>query len=94
MRQGNRHRHQLRRLIGSIAEHHPLIARAGRIGFVAGAFSLLKRLVDALCDIAGLLVDACQHGAGLRIEAKFGTVITDILDNAARKRWDVNIAGR
>ena len=33
--QRDRQRHQLRRLVGGIAEHHPLIAGSGRVELVA-----------------------------------------------------------
>ena len=56
--EGDRERHHLRRLVAGVAEHQPL---------VAGADVLARRvvLVDAHRDVAALLADGNEHGAGV-----------------------------
>ena len=68
MREQDRHRHELVGLVGRVAEHHPLVARA------AG--------VDAHRDVRRLTVDRADHGAGLAVEAVAGIGVADALDRA------------
>ena len=78
MGQRDRRRHQLRSFIAGIAKHHALVA--GATG------------VDAHGDIAGLLVDAGDHGAGIGVEAVEGIVVADGGDGAANQRLEVHIS--
>ena len=55
--------HQLGVLVAGVAEHHALVAGA------AG--------VHAHGDVAGLLVDAGDHGAGVGVEAVERVVVAD-----------------
>ena len=79
--------HQRLRLVASKAEHHALVPGAGRRSVVKGA-------VDAHGDIAGLLVDGCQYGAGLAVEARLRGVIADAADCLPGDLGDIHIAGR
>ena len=69
VREGNRQRHELRRLVAGIAEHHALVARA--VGEVVAALAglELEALVDAHGDVAALLVNRGEDGAGVAVEA-------------------------
>ena len=69
VRQRNRSRHQLLRLITSIPKHHSLVAGA------AGVYSH--------GDIARLFVDGGDYGAGIAVETVEGVVVSDGLDGAA-----------
>ena len=75
--QRNRRRHQLRILIAGIAKHHSLVAGA------AG--------VHAHGDVAGLLVDAGDHGAGVGVEAVERVVVADGGDGAADQRLEIHV---
>ena len=76
--QRNRHRHQFCRLIAGIAKHHPLVAGA------AG--------VHAHRDVAGLLVDARDHGASIGIESVKRVVVADRRNHAPDHRLKVHIS--
>jgi len=79
--QRNRQRHQFGGLIAGVAEHHSLIASA------AG--------VDAHGDIARLLVDAGDYGAGVGVETVEGVVVADRLHDSADEvlKIDVGFGG-
>ena len=72
VREHDRQRHQLRRLVGRVAEHHPLVAGADRSSgsSSSGSCCSLVRRVDALRDVGRLLVDRDHHAARLRVEAQ------------------------
>ena len=57
-------RHELRRLVAGVAEHHALVAGAAR--------------VDALADVGRLLVDRDQHAAGVAVEAHLAVGVADV----------------
>ena len=80
MRELNRHRHELGRLVGRVAEHHPLVARA------AG--------VDALRDVGRLAIDRAQHRARLAVEAEARVVVADRRDRAAHDVRDRDVGIR
>ena len=77
VRQRDRRRHQLFRLVRRIAEHHALVAGAAGI--------------HAHRNVAGLLVDRRDHRAGIRVEAVERIVITDRRDRAAHQRLKIHI---
>ncbi len=78
VRQRDRHRHELRGLIGGVAEHHPLVTGARAVQLVVGLLvPVLVGLVDALRDIRGLLVHGDQHRAVVAVEAAVPVVVTD-----------------
>jgi hypothetical protein len=67
-------RHIFGRLVGSIAEHDALIAST----------EILKRaVVEALCDIGGLLLDRDEDVARLVVETLGRVVVSDVLDRVA-----------
>ena len=69
-------RHQLRRFIARVAEHHTLIA--GALLFVQTfAFS------HALRDIGRLLLDRGQDGASMPVESHGGIGVTDLTHHFA-----------
>ena len=70
-------RHQLGGLIGGIAEHHALVAGA------AG--------VHTLGDVARLLVDGRDHGAGVRVEAVECVVVADGGNHAAHQGLEIDV---
>ena len=53
VREHDRHRHQLVGLVGRVAEHHPLVARADQVERVVAVLGL-ERGVDTLCDVGRL----------------------------------------
>src|SRR5215467_5871168 len=77
MRQRNRHRHQLSGLITRIPKHHSLVAGA------AG--------VHAHGDVAGLLVDGGDDGAGVGVESVEGVVVADGVNDAADDGLKINV---
>ena len=77
VRQRNRRRHQLWRLVRGEAEHHAL---------VAGAES-----VHALRNIGALAVDRRDHSAGVAVKAFESIVIADLANRLADQRLKVHI---
>ncbi len=69
--------HQFGGFVRGIAEHHALVAGA------AG--------VHALGDVAGLLVDGGDHGAGVGVEAVEGVVVADRGHHAAHQALEVDV---
>ena len=69
--------HQLGGFVGGVAEHHALVAGA------AG--------VNALGDVARLLVDGGDHGAGVGVEAVEGVVVADGGDDAADQALEIDV---
>ena len=92
MRQGDGQRHELGRLVAGVAEHHALVA--GAVGEVVAAAALLEleALVYAHGDVAALLVDGGEHGAGVAVKAVGGVVVADVLEYAAGDPGDVHVA--
>ena len=78
VRQRDRRGHQLRVLVAGIAEHHSLVAGA------AG--------VDAHGDVAGLLVDGGDDGAGVGVEAVERVVVADGGNRAANQRLEIHVS--
>ena len=89
----DRQRHQRRRLVAGVAEHHPLVAGAGDIELVLVGLigALLIGLVDALRDVRRLLVDRVQDGARVGREAELGVGVADLADRLARDLLDVHV---
>ena len=75
--------HQRGGFVTGVAEHQALVAGTDRerIGVLG---------VHALSDIVGLLVIAHEHGATLVVNAVFGVVVADALQNFAREPNVVN----
>ena len=77
--------HQGVGLVAGEAEHHALVAGAGVAGQVVGA-------VHAHGDVAGLLVDGGEDGAGVAVEAGRGAVVADAPQGLSGHGGDVHIA--
>ena len=73
--QGDGQGHVLGGFVAGIAEHHALISRASIELILRPA---LQGVVHTHGDVAGLLVHADQHRAGIAVKAIFGPVIADI----------------
>ena len=82
----DRRRHQVRRLVGGIAEHDALVARAL---FLVGAG--LQR-IDALRDIGRLRMQQDFDVAGLPVEAVL--LVADVLDRGAHHALDLLVGDR
>ena len=85
VRERDRQRHELRRLVAGVAEHHALIARAVIERVLAGLLAL-ERVVDAEGNVGALLVDVRDDGAGLAVKAILGAVIADLAHGLAHDR--------
>jgi hypothetical protein len=83
--------HQVVRLVGRVAEHHPLVARADAVDRVTLAALRLKRLVDALGDVGRLLVERHHHTACLGVEAEGLVPVADLRDPVPRETRDVDV---
>ncbi len=96
VRQPDRQRHEVGRLVAGVAEHHALVARALRVEHVlAGlAAAQLEGVVDALGDVGRLRVERHQHTARLAVEAVGVVVVADVADRVAHERGDVDVGGR
>src|SRR5438128_1664070 len=77
VREPDRHRHQVVRLVACVSEHHSLVAGANLVVDVADAVLDLARLVDAHRDVGRLLVDRNDHAAGVAVEPVGLTVVPD-----------------
>ncbi len=90
----DRHRHQLGRLVGRVAEHHALVAGPGQVELVVvghvGAH--LVGAVDALGDVGRLLVDRVHHRARVAVEAVEGVVVADPAHRLAGDLVHVDVA--
>jgi len=82
VREHDRQRHQLGRLIGGVAEHDPLVARP-----------LLQRVgtVDSLGDVRRLLIDGGDDPARLPLEVVVGVLVADVADRLADHARDVHV---
>ena len=77
-----RYRHELRGLVGGIAEHHAL---------VAGTLVVLFLALNALVYVAALLVDGCEHAARVAVELVFGLGVANAVDGLAGYRLQVDV---
>jgi hypothetical protein len=91
--QRDRQRHELGRLARRVAEHHPLVARAGDVQsvVVGGIRPCLVRRVHALRDVRRLLVDRVDDRARVGREAEIGVGVADLADRGARDVLDVDV---
>src|SRR5256885_1936964 len=74
-----RERHERRRLIRRVTEHHPLVARAPS--------------VHAQGDVARLAVDGGEDGAGLGVEAEARVRVADRADRPPHDVGNVDVRG-
>jgi hypothetical protein len=84
VREVDRHRHQLGRLVAGVAEHQALVARA-LVEVEALAF------VNALRDVARLLAVRDDHGAAVGVEADLRIGVADAPDGLARDVLEVDL---
>ena len=96
VRQRDRQRHQRVRLVAGVAEHHPLVTRAGHVELVVvgGVGARLVGDVHALGDVRRLLVDRVQDRAGVGREAEVPVGVADLADRLARHLLDVDVGFR
>ena len=81
VRDGDRQRHQLGGVVGGVAEHQALVARALLVErVVGGADPCLVAVVDSLGDVGGLAADGHLDAARLTVEALVGRVVADLED--------------
>ena len=92
MRKRDRKRHKLVRFAAGVSEHHTLIARAHRIGYIALTFARFESLVYAHGDIARLLVDGGENGAVFVVESVSRVGVSDVADCLARYLLNVDIS--
>ena len=76
------YRHIILCLVGSITEHHTLIA---------GALLLLVLTIHTTVDITALLVDGCQHTTGVAVKLIFTLRITDLLNRLTGDGIEIDI---
>ena len=93
MREVDRHRHEVRRLVAGIAEHHALVAGADEIEGV-GCLAVLhfEALVYALGDVGALLVDGAHDAAGLVVETELRPRVADVPDDIAHDALDIDVS--
>ena len=93
VRHRNRQRHQLFGLARGVAEHHPLIARAGDVELVLVGRVVARLIgrVHPLRDVGRLLVDRVNDGACITVKSVGGIVIADPSHGLARDVLDVDI---
>lgn len=89
VREVDRERHQLGRLVARVAEHQALVARALLVELVLVTLDTrLVGRVDALGDVGGLRADGHRHAAGGAVEALLRGVVTDLEDLLAHELRD------
>ncbi len=93
MRELDRQRHQLGRLVRGVAEHHPLVACSDAVDRVAVAVLSLERLVDALRDVGRLLVQRHDDAASVGVEPVLGARVADAGHRLAHEPWNVDVRG-
>ncbi len=88
--QGDRQRHELRRVAAGEPEHHPLVA-GPELERGGGVVAHLERRIDALGDVRRLLLDRDERAAGLVVEAVVGSRVADVADRVADDRLEVDV---
>jgi hypothetical protein len=96
VRKHDRERHQLRSLVGRIAEHEALVAGADAVErvVVAGLVAHVEGLIDPLRDVGRLLVERDDHAAGLGVEPVLGARVADRRDPLPDEARDVDVCLR
>jgi hypothetical protein len=96
VREDDRERHQLRRLVRGVAEHHPLVARADPVDRIDLARLVLQfvRRVDAERDVGRLGIDRDHDPARVRVEAVLGVRVADAPDRLPDDVRHVDVRGR
>ena len=93
VRQRDRQRHQLVRLVARVTEHHPLIAGAGHVQriVVGRIVTRLVSRIDALGNVRRLLVDRVDHRTRIGAEPEIRVGVTDPPDRLARDVLHIDI---
>ena len=93
VREHDRQRHQLRRLVRRVAEHEALVAGADLVEriVVVGLVLHLEGVVDSLRDVGRLLVERDDDAAGLGVEAVLRARVADRADPMAHEPGDVDV---
>ena len=96
VREHDRQRHQLRRLVRRVAEHHALVTGADIVERIVVARVVLQLVgrVDAERDVRRLRVDRHDDAARVRIEAERGVRVADAANRFAHQIGDVDVGGR
>lgn len=76
-------RHESVGLVGGIAKHHALVARALSGGI--GAF-------DAAVDVVALLVNSREDATGCRVELEFASVVAYLADDLSHDLGNVDVS--
>ena len=93
VREPDRKRHQVRRLVAGVPEHHPLVAGALSVQLVLAPAPgpHLGREVHALGDVGRLLVERDDHPAGDPREALVVVVVPDVADRLSDEPRHVDV---
>jgi len=93
MCQPDRKRHEVRRVVAGIPEHHSLVTSTLAINDVFAAFStaLLFTDVNTLCNVWTLRVKRNDNTTSVSIETVCGIVVTDSLDRCTSNSWNVDL---
>jgi hypothetical protein len=91
VREHDRQRHQLGRLVAGEPVHHPLVA--GALGLLL-FLPLSRDAAHPARDVGGLSVDRDQHAGVLVVDAELGVRVADALEHAPGDRLDVGEAAR
>ena len=83
----DRRGHEGRRFVAGVTEHQALVAGT-EVEFVVGG------AVDTLSDVLRLLVVTNEDGATLMVDAVFGVVIADALENVAGEADVIDVGAR
>src|ERR1700741_1093973 len=94
MSEGDRHGHELRRLVRGVAEHHSLIPGTHAVeSAVTEGHPGLVGHVDALGDVGRLPVQGDQDGTGIAVESA-GRGVADLSYGPPDDLRDVQLRGR
>ena len=99
VRQADRRRHQLRRLVAGEADHHALVAGADRVQLGVGeraggeAVAVLDRGAHAHVDVRALLADRGDDAAGAVVEAVARIGVASLADRLAHDLGNIDPGG-
>ena len=79
VREGDRQRHQLVRLVAGVAEHHPLVAGAQHVERVLGMLlTLLEGVLHPDRDVGRLLLDRGDDATGVAVQPEPSIGVADV----------------
>ena len=93
MCQCDRIRHVFFGFVCCKTEHHTLVTCTDCLNLIIGhlVFFCFQCFVYAHSDIAGLLIDCCDHTAGISIKAIFSSGVSDLTDRISYDFLDINV---